>query len=345
MASTTLQPKGRAVRLLKWMLLLGLSLGVSACGNSQPNTSTNQDSCDNPNLIPSPIDMSLGTFDVATQDFPHSQFFDFFQAIQPNSSDSVNASNGSQSIADAIGSVVLPFVQYQTTTTYKGYTKVRNPFDLMDYLIASDLISDFDAGRQLITTCVAAGNAVKYQNASVVFHDSSAASSDSSNYKDWTYLIRWTAAPINNLVIRYFAASSSQLDNTGSTTQDISLSTTYDDKAFSSAGYNAPTQSTLLSTLKFNNGTGNTRVLNFQREFIGTNTDELDIYNQEGSSGTPPTPFSFNGDSSAQCVRAVLDYSAPKIRVYVSNDTQSCLSASTPTYTYTTDPNAAASRQ
>lgn len=349
MASATLQPKGRAACLLKWLLLLGLSLGVSACGGGNtPNTSSNQGACDNPPHVETAVDMNLDTFDVKVADFPHTVFQDYFKAIQPNKSDSAYSAADDQMAQDIV-TLLQPITSYSGAAT--SYTSTRTPYDLLDYLVATDAVANFDAGRSLAVTCAVAGMPYDYNNDAVVFRDTSN-STEASGYKDWVYVVRWAVAPSTGLIVRSFSVAA-QLDKSSGVTQNISVATNYDEKNFDSTGYNPPQARTLLATQVYSDKSKH--LVSFEQRYTGSNTDTLNVYNYQPKDNALPPPFTFNGDTKVQCVHAVLDYSIPQITFYVSDkpetdSDESCMAASpdpktVSTYTYKTDPTAAASRQ
>ncbi|WP_143269370.1 hypothetical protein [Mangrovitalea sediminis] len=359
MAYAAIQPRVTAVRLMKWMLFLGLSLVVSACGNgATPNTSTNAAACDNTKDPAAPVNLNLKTFEVAVADFPHTDYLDYFRAIQPNSSASGNPGDA-QAMADSIGTLMQPFIAY-SGTPYSSYTKVRNPLDLIDDLISTNAIDNFNIGRQYIATCIAAGNAVKYNNNSVAFSDISAGTTDPSKdfYNNWSYQLSWTTEPDYGKVTRVILARQLVIDNTSKLPQDISLQSIYDQNTFSASGYNAP-QSNIFGYTLYNGDSGNSKtVMNFRQTFVKTNTDELDLATQASdtsasNAATSPPTFQFDG-KAIRCLKATLDYSAMTMTILTSTNAptstdQSCF-ATTPggsvqKTSYATDPTAAASRQ
>lgn len=297
---------------------LFLSLSVMAAVLSGCGGNGGGDSAFNP---ASDVDLVFSTFDL--EDVPgkpanleHTRFYDPYRALEPADADDTT----SKALATALRNHLDALLGHTRNDADTGLSRVRNPLDLMNQVIASTEVDNFNAGRQYISGLIDRGVAGTYNSrangASIRFTDQ-AATSDGAPLanRQWIFdTLYWNYTPQAAdgsegfekvfRVIQYVARSHDG-DDTAATQQLTSLtsSSQFDAVPFSSEGYNAP-ELTIASFASRTLGE-----LELRQDFVMAKTDTL-FLKDSGVNLDPDTP---------DCIRVELDYPLSEVRLYSSD--------------------------
>ncbi|MDX1557784.1 MAG: hypothetical protein R3193_02660, partial [Marinobacter sp.] len=103
------------------------------------------------------VDLTFSSFtlentEVAPGNLSHTRFWDFYRGIQPAGEESDDLETTGE-----IRSHIEIFVRPTPTDTGKSYDNVRNPLDLMNQVLASGEVTNFQEGKRYISQRIADG--------------------------------------------------------------------------------------------------------------------------------------------------------------------------------------------
>jgi len=222
----------------------------------------------------------------------------------------------------------------------------RNPLDLMRRVIGENEVRNFQDGRNYIVERVNRGEAGEYNNRTnqvqIRFIDLEALLSGGSlqNYQ-WNYpIVKWVYTPdTSDRVTRILTWVASGEFPENSTRPSATLGTQFMPNAFSASGYNDGARDSSDGSVVIEGE----REMSFVRQFRGINKDTLII---DGTAigtnqNTQPGPsFDFAGHT-IDCLKIVMDYSAPLLTVFKSsgetpNTASYCTQKADPDFSYAT---------
>ncbi|MDV2079511.1 hypothetical protein [Marinobacter xestospongiae] len=246
----------------------------------------------------------------------HTRFDDFYRGIQPLDSDDADAAE----VVGQLRGLVHSLMGAAPDDSGQGYDRVRNPLDLMNQVIAANVVPNFDEGRSYISDRIDEGKHATYNTRSngamIRFVDGSVLQ-EPLPVREWRYqTLAWTYTPYDedgnagyekvSRVIQHIARQDDSADE-DDLPQLVSFlaGTQFDANNFVTNGYNQPE----MATVSF--ATRTLGSLELRQEFIGEKTDTLFI------SDTDSPWFTING-TTPDCVRAELDYPMQVLRLYTS---------------------------
>ncbi len=258
------------------------------------------------------VDLPLETFRVQdTEGLPstlqRTAFADFYRGIEPVDE---GADNGS---ATALREHLDAFLGATPNEDGTDYTAVRNPLDLINEVIASGTVDNFNEGRRLMRDSIEEDEAASYNtpanDALVRFTETGADTTASAADSTWIYvMLDWTYNPTLKKVFRatqFVARPPADGETNPAEVASASWSGRYDTSTFGTSGFNQPE----FSATSYTGRTlGN---VEFLQEFIGTQRDTLTL--------TAAENLVINGEEP-DCVRAVLTYGEATVRIFTSTD-------------------------
>lgn len=296
--------------LPRFLLLPCVGLLMAGCGDDSSDSAFNP--ADN-------VDLLFSTFDLEDRDgqpatLTHTRFDDFYRGIEPSDEGDAEAADTAEELRDLIDQLMGAV----RTESGDQYSKVRNPLDLMNQVVASGEVSNFAAGRNYIRDRIAAGDPGTYNSrangALIRFIDQAASDTGAPRPdREWQYqTMAWTYTPNDSdgnpgyekvfRTIQYIARGDSEADP-ATLPELVSLlaGSQFDANNFVVQGYNQPE----YANVSF--ATRTLGSLEFRQEIIGEQTDTLFVSRSE--EGATP-----------DCLRAELDYPMATLRVYTSTD-------------------------
>ncbi|MDX1634331.1 MAG: hypothetical protein R3280_06835 [Marinobacter sp.] len=291
------------------LAFLGVTLlTLSACGSGDSG-----DSALNP---ASDVELVFSTFTIERrQDLEASLFWDFYRGIEPADGNDADASAWAQALRDHVDA----FMGSQPASEGLGYSRLRNPYDLMAQVIAAGEVANFRDARQYISERIDLGVAGTFNSrsndASIRFIDQGATEQGLPlPAREWVYpLLAWVYAPAgensSDKVIRtvqYIARAAEEGVSAGvPELQSLLVGTQFGSASFGTLGYNPPE----LVEASF---TGRTLGrMSLSQDFIAELTDTLFISETDA--------ITVNGQSP-DCVRAELDYPMATLVIFTSRD-------------------------
>ncbi|SDW75094.1 hypothetical protein [Marinobacter mobilis] len=286
---------------------------LSGCGGSDSG-----DSAFNP---ANDVDLVFSTFDLEDltgkpANLKHTRFYDAYLGLEPADA----GDTASKALATALRNHIDAFLGHTRNDTDTGFVRVRNPLDLMNQVVASTEVDNFNAGRQYISGLIDNGVAGTYNTrangASIRFVDQAATSSGAPlANRQWIFdTLYWNYTPQGAdgtsgfekvfRVIQYVARNGAG-DDAAATQQLTSLtsSSQFDAIQFSSEGYNAA-EFTIASFASRSLGD-----MELRQDFVMDKTDTLFLKNSGVSLGAE-TP---------DCIRVELDYPLSRVLIYTSD--------------------------
>ncbi|MDX1598524.1 MAG: hypothetical protein R3295_07665 [Marinobacter sp.] len=282
-----------------------ITLGLSGCG---PDSSSS-DGYLNP---ATDVDLPLTTFRLRDAKglepvLQYTMFRDFYRGIQ-------SATDGDDGgIAQALREHLNPFLGATPTEDGTDYTSVRNPLDLINEVIRSGMVDNFNEGRQLMRDSANRGEAASYNTpaneALIRFTDSDSDNSAPTADRTWIYpMLDWTSTPNLGKIFRatqYVARQPAESEDNPAELASASWSGRYDASSFGTTGSNQPEFAAASLTGRTH---GNVELL---QEFIGTQRDTLTLTHASGIVINGKTP---------DCIRVVLNYNTQRVQVFTSKD-------------------------
>ncbi|AZT82163.1 hypothetical protein EHN06_00580 [Marinobacter sp. NP-4(2019)] len=282
-----------------------ITLGLSGCGPD----SSGDDGYLNP---ATDVDLPLTTFRLQDTEglapvLQYTIFRDFYRGIQP-------ATDGEDAgIAQALREHLNPFLGATPGEDGTDYTSVRNPLDLINEVIRSGIVDNFNEGRQLMRDSVNKDEAASYNtpanDALIRFTESDSDSDVPAADRTWIYpMLDWTNTPNLGKIFRatqYVARQPAEGEENPAELASASWSGRYDASSFGTSGFNQPefAAASLAGRTR-----GNVELL---QEFIGTQRDTLTLTQARG--------IVIRGEEP-DCIRVVLNYYDQRVQVFTSKD-------------------------
>lgn len=267
------------------------------------------------------VDLVFSTFDLTDvegrpSNLEHTRFRDFYRGIEPADPGNADA----RALADALRSHIDVFIGGVRSANGIDYNRVRNPLDLMNQVIASAEVTNFQEGRSYISDRIDAGEAATYNTrpagALIRFTDQQATLARAALAdRVWLYqTLAWTYNPLGPdnepgfekvyRTIQYVAQPAAD-DETAEPPELVSLlaGSQFDATSFSAFGYNRPEFAT-VDYLSRSYGS-----MELRQEFSGLKTDTLYLSNTKGLTVAGQNP---------DCVLVTLDYPQAELVVFMS---------------------------
>lgn len=307
-------------------------LGLSGCGMEDTGSSAHNPATN--------VDLTFSTFDLANTEtvldnLEHTRFWDFYQGIQPSGKDDTLLN---RQTATEIRDHIDKFIQAVRAEDASHYEKVRNPLDLMNQVIASNQVNNFQEGRKYISQRIASGEAATYNSrgngALIRFTDQLAALEDAPlNQKQWVFpTLDWRYQPEGNSledkVYRTVQYVSRSVEPEDADAQPELLSvlagSRFSANEFKASGYNRPEYATADYVSRNFGG------IELRQSFIEEKTDTLYIK----SADKKVLDLTHHGvtspsDSSPDCLRVDLDYVSSTVRIFSSDGEPATISSPT----------------
>lgn len=299
-------------------------LGLSGCGMEDTGSSAHNPATN--------VDLTFSTFDLANTEtvldnLEHTRFWDFYQGIQPSAATGDDTPENLQT-ATEIRDHIDKFIQATRDEGANHYKKVRNPLDLMNQVIASNQVNNFQEGRKYISQRIASGEAGTYNSrgngALIRFTDQLAVLENAPlNQKQWVFpTLDWRYQPEGNSleekVYRTVQYVSRSVDPEDADTQPELLSvlagSRFSANEFKASGYNRPEYATADYVSRNFGG------IELRQSFIEEKTDTLYIKSADKKVlDLTPHGVTSPSDSSPDCLRVDLDYLDSTVRIFSSD--------------------------
>ncbi|WP_404366450.1 hypothetical protein [Marinobacter sp.] len=273
------------------------------------------DDSDSANNPASSVNLVFSTFTIDRQeDLEESLFRDFYRGIEPASADNTDARAWAHALRDHIGI----FIGSTPVEDGRAYKSVRNPFDLMAQVIASNQVDNFRDGRRFISDRidkeVAGTFNTRSNDASIRFVDQEAVNDEKSAVADreWRYeTLAWTYAPAQDdgvsgtvsRIIQYTARPPAGADTAEPPELQSLLVGSQFSEEFKAIGYNQP-EIVEASFTALTIGR-----MSLSQDFISEKRDNLFI---------SETNAIEVGGQMPDCVRVELDYQMARVTVFTS---------------------------
>lgn len=289
-------------------LLAATLLTVTACGSDDSGDSALNPATD--------VELVFSNFELERpEDLQASLFWDFYRGIEPIDTSNSDASAWSAALRGHIDT----YIGSEKATGGRGYSVLRNPYDLMAQVIAAGDVANFRDARQYISERIDRGVAGTFNSrsndASIRFIDREATEEGLPRpAREWVYpLLAWVYAPAGEnssdkviRTIQYIARAPAEGVSAGvPELQSLLVGTQFDSASFGTQGYNSPE----LVEASFTARTIGR--MSLSQDFIDTKTDTLFI--------SETSAITVNGESP-DCVRAVLDYPMARLAIFTSKD-------------------------
>lgn len=299
--------------------LLASCLAVTGCGPESTGS----------NRPPNPaadVSRNFETFTIADEDglppvLPNTVFFDFYRGLQPAGSED------DRNTASAVRQRLNELMGLTPSEDGKTYVAARNPMDFLNLVIDSNLVGNFNEGRQLMRQVINEGIPANYNtpenNAIIRFTEGENAGADQT----WVYpLLDWRNNPQPGTVLtarQFVARTPADESEPQPEIRSMLWSARYQEANFSVSGYNQPDFELFSLTART---LGNVEL---RKEYAGQKTDIFFLNNPSTSSTTedgqkcenvpPENPLGITiAGENPDCIRVELDYPASQVRVFTS---------------------------
>lgn len=282
---------------------------LSGCGPDTSNSALNP---------ASNVDVVFSTFTLKKEsDLPETLFWDYYRGVEP----APNQPSEARDWAGALRRVVHLYMGTEPTADGTSYQAVRNPYDLMNQVIAANAIRNFYDGRRYISERINLGQAGTYNSRSngavIRFKDQTAETNGAALAdREWRYpTLGWIYTPGSdtsaNKVFRtiQYIARTTPTDETAKPPelQSLLVGGQYDPAQFAIEGYNHPE----LVEASFTARHADVGRMSLSKDFIKDKRDTLFISQNKHIDVNGQTP---------DCVRAVLDYPMQTLSLYISEN-------------------------
>lgn len=290
-------------------LLAALLPLLSGCGPETSNSAYNP---------ASNVDVVFSTFTLKDEtNLQETLFWDFYRGAEPADGEPSEARDW----VDELRRVVDLYMGSEPTADGTSYQSVRNPYDLMNQVIASNEIRNFYDGRRYISSRIDLGQSGTYNsrsNGAFIRFTDQTASNDKAALADreWQYpTLGWVYTPGGdnsaNKVFRtiQYIARTAPADETAPPPelQSLLVGGQYDPTQFAIDGYNHPE----LVEASFTARHADIGRMSLSKDFITKHSDSLFISQNEHIDVNGETP---------DCVRAELDYRMQTLSLYTSEN-------------------------
>lgn len=308
--------------------------GISGCGMEDTGPTAFNPATD--------VDLTFSSFDLenterAPDTIEHTRFDDFYRGIQPADGNNTDNVDTMTEVRNHIGI----FIRSTPAEEGQSYSKVRNPLDLMNQVIASGEVVNFQDGRKYIADRIANGASGTYNSrgngADIRFTGQAAVLQDAAlNDKIWIYpTLDWRYLPdgadgssVQEKVYRTIQYVSRSVDPEDEDTQPELVSvlsgSRFDANSFVTLGYNTPE----FATADYLSRTAGS--IELRQDFISGKRDTLFIKSPEKKVlDLSRHGISEPADGSPDCLRVELDYPMQVVRIFSSDGEPSTIPAPT----------------
>lgn len=328
----------------RFALLPALAI-LSGCGMEDTGPSA-INPADDVNLVFSTFNL---TDENEQSNLRHTQFWDFYRGIEP-----ATDNEDHQAVANVLRDHINVFIGGVRQPDASAYSLVRNPVDLMNQVIASNEVANFDAGRSYISDRIDASTAGRYNtrsNGALIRFEDQEATNDNDHLAnrtwiyptlDWLYMPNGSEDPNNAdrpegfessggdekvyRTIQYVARTEDNEDVVPPQLKSALTGTQFDALSFSEVGYNDP-EATHADYTSRSFGS-----IELRKDYLSGKYDTLywrgivttDNNGDEQSNLDEGNRMVILGEP-ADCVRVELDYPMSTATVYTSNDEPNAL--------------------
>lgn len=305
------------------VIAVAVAVALGGCGLEDTGSSALNPATD--------VDLTFSSFDLentqkAPDNLEHTRFWHFYRGIQPSGDNADDLA-----ITGEIRSHIDIFIRATPTESGTGYSRVRNPLDLINQVLASGEVTNFQEGKRYISQRIADGAAGTYNSrgngAQIRFTDQSAVLADLPlNDQVWIYpTLDWRYLPdgpegsgLTEKVYRTIQYVSRSVDETVKADQpqlvSVLAGSRFDANSFTELGY-SPTEFATADYLSRSYGS-----IEFRQDFIKENTDTLFIKSADTEAlGLDRYPGYSLSDNSPDCLRVELDYDMNVVKIFASN--------------------------
>lgn len=250
-------------------------------------------------------------------------FYDFYRGLEPaEGEDDQNTATATRERLNEL----MGLTPSEDGTTYAA---ARNPIDFINYVIDSNLVGNFNEGRQLMRNVINDGVSAFYNtpqnNATIRFTETLGDAPESDQL--WVYpLLDWrnNAGPGTVVTSRQFVARTPKDESEPEPEiESMQWSARIDDSSFSVSGYNQPEFEVLSITARTLGSA------DMQKQYIERKADTFFLSNPSSESETedgqrcdnvpPEEPLDVMiAGENPDCLRVEIDYPAKKVRVFTS---------------------------
>lgn len=284
---------------------------LSACGGGSNNLDTGSGgSCGSAFNPAATVRLSLGNFTISdAEPLSETLLSDLAQGTQPD----VNATPTEQTYGDQARSDLLTYSQpFIGSTSDSDYNQARNPYDLMDQVIASGEVDNFNAGRGYISDCIDAGNPAEYSNSAnrvtIQFNEvQNSNTTDQYRYRT----LRWVYSPDTTDTVQRVVQYQG-----GDFVDGLTVGSSFASSSFSATGYNNPDRVEASFAANSNGDGQKQESLIIVQRFVDPDQpdDRQDEWLYSDTTGT----FDFAGAMGVDCARVLVDYAMQRAYVFTS---------------------------
>lgn len=294
------------------------------------------------------VDLTFSSFDLentqaAPDNLEHTRFHDFYRGLQPMGTDPDILAT----VAEIRAHIGI-FIGATPADEDTGYQKLRNPLDLMNQVIASGQVANFQDGRNYIARRIAENSAGTYSNranqADIRFVDQSAVLANAPvNDQIWIYpTLDWRYLPAENggtgkvyRTIQYVARTVADEDSDNQPELlSILAGSRFDASNFPTQGYASPEYAT-ADYLSRSFGS-----MELRQDFVDSKADTLFIHSPDRQVlDLSPYGVTTPADGSPDCLRVELDYAMAELRLFSSDGVAATVPEPTEDNPDNTEPN------
>jgi len=258
------------------------------------------------------VDLPLETFRLRDTEgldsvLQYTTFQDLYRGMEPATEGNDNGS------AMAIRNHLDNFLGTEPDSGGSDYISLRNPLDLINEVIRSGQVDNFNEGRRLMRDSIERDEAASFNtpanDALIRFTETGSEDSASQADSTWIYvMLDWTYNPAMKKVFRasqFVARQPAEDDENPAEVASAAWSGRFSSNTFGTTGFNQPE----FSATSYTGRTlGNVELL---QEFMETQRDTLTLTNASG--------IVINGDEP-DCVKVIINYGETRARVFTSKD-------------------------
>jgi hypothetical protein len=277
------------------------------------------------------VDLTFSSFDLENTDtapdnLANTRFWHFYRGIEPADD---NADD--RETAREIRRHIDIFIGATPSESGASYVRVRNPLDLMNQVLASGEVTNFQEGKRYIRQRIADGAGGTYNTrgngAQIRFTDQNAALANQPlNDQLWIYpTLDWRYLPegpegsdLDNKVYRTIQYVSRSVPEEQKAEQpelvSVLAGSRFAANQFVELGY-SPAEFATADYLSRSFGS-----IELRQDFIADNTDTLFIKSGDAEViGLDRYPGYSGADNSPDCLRVELDYNMERVRIFASD--------------------------
>ncbi|MCK7548657.1 hypothetical protein ACFQGA_01885 [Marinobacter koreensis] len=258
------------------------------------------------------VNKSLNTFALENQSglppvLPHTIFRDLYRGVEPSTE------GNDQGFSDQLQARLDRLMGLTPNDEGTDYIRARNPLDLLNEIISSNQIGNFNDGRDLVRRALTNGDAANYntpvKDALIRLTELNPDKATPASDQNWIYpLLDWKSNPGINKIFRSFQFIASGTANSETNIPELKSafwSAQYDGDEFRTAGYNRPEYAATDLTSR------TLGELELLQEFINQQRDTLTLSKTSGI---------MIGADEPDCIKVVVNYQSQLVQVFTSKD-------------------------